>query len=417
MQKDDEVEIEVLGFWWVIGHSDDKWPGLLKFSKKDGAILKIFQNEKHNKFQYKKTYDIIVGIAENRKYTLYKCFQISNMQRQIKYYTFKSDTLIRANESILLKEDIQFTGMNSIISNTDAFFRTFSSFQVEYNPDELEGDDTVIKYNPQQITFAVDDKLVGRVISDYEVTYGQPFTIEPFIIFRIATNDNSLVPLELLVHKMDSLRIFFSLIFQGICNYEEQYLTTNRFDGSIELSCRNNFGISSRRFRMFNYEDVDSKMNKILENWYRIYLEIPEVINLFYNSYTADRFYEYHFRETYIALEGMYKWKLKTNVSKGNLIPGLIKPLKERLVDIPEFVKIIENNGKWGDIARKNRVLQTHLYEGDSDDLLDTNGLILSMRKIQAVILFYILEELGFSDTEINSVFERLEGHFNPFFF
>ena len=37
-----ENEIEVLGFWWVLGHSEDRFPGILKYSK-DGKLQVVYK--------------------------------------------------------------------------------------------------------------------------------------------------------------------------------------------------------------------------------------------------------------------------------------------------------------------------------------------------------------------------------------
>ena len=79
-----ENEIEALGFWWVLGHSEKKCAGQLKYSAENGALLQIFQNERHEQFdEWNERYDIIYGIGDGKVYTLYNSIQIASSSSNV----------------------------------------------------------------------------------------------------------------------------------------------------------------------------------------------------------------------------------------------------------------------------------------------------------------------------------------------
>lgn len=415
-----ENEIEVLGFWWVLGHSEEKFSGILRYSPIHGATLEISINQ-HSKFleNWQKKYDIIWGMAENKIYTLYNCHQIEYSSSILQYIKFSSKILFSNSKWYLeSSQDIKFEELNVQINNTYNFFRGFNSFDIDFEYKEnLFIDKVIIQNTSKQIDFNIDDFLKGNISIGNNYHLGESFEVKSIIWFNIESKDKALISYRTFEEYMNILRICFSIIVQGICVYNEITVGRPDFDSKMRLYVKNTFGEVSKNVMLFDYEEVRIKFPQILENWFRLFKEIPEVINLFYNIYTATQFYEYHYRDTYVALEGLYRWKLKRNTS-GNIVPGLLNIINLRKDVLPTFSKIVENYKIWGEIARKNRVYQTHLnQEIFTTDLVDNVGLLKLMRKIQAIILFHILEELGLSDDEIESSFRKLESYFLPFFF
>ena len=418
-----ENEIEVLGFWWVLGHSEDRFPGILKYSKENGTVLQILCDRDYKEFwDYNKRYDIIYGVADNMTFTMYHCSQAGSSESGVNYYSFRSEYLFVHNTNYLENgEDMAFNRIDVRMNNTNDFFRGFQIFNVEKEYGETN--DTgkyTIDYNLKQIGFNINDKLTGNIRTGYnqnEQFSEKTFSIEGKIWFCIESNDNSLISIHLLLDKMNYLRIFFSIVVQGMTVYDEVVGKRFDFEQDMKIYLRNDFGEPFRRFTIFDYDKVNEKFSSILERWFHLTQEIPEVINLFYNTYTSTNFYEYHYRDTYVALEGLYRWKLKRNTS-GNIVPGLLNTINSKKDIFPIFLKIVENYKIWGETARKNRVYLTHLNEEIStNDLVDNVGLLKLMRKMQAIILFYILEELRLSDDEIETSFRKLETYFLPFIF
>jgi hypothetical protein len=414
-----ENEIEVLGFWWVLGHSEEKFPGLLKYSKTNGIKLEIFQNEPHEKFNHK-VHDIIVGLVGSQNYTLLSSrnsgHKSSLATNSVEYYTFESSTLVEC--AIPNKHSFCFNSMNILMENTYNFFGGFESYNIDFEDYDRHLENTIITPNHQQVDFNINELLKGSIDTKNIIRQGKSFEIIGQVWFNVESKDKSLVPFNTLLEQMNYFRIFFSLIMQGICIYDKMTVHNSIIERGINVYLKNTFGATSKRFMMFDYSDVKDNFSTVLENWFRLSREIPEVLNLFYNTYTSTSFYEYHFKEIYVALEGLYKWKFNSDTN-GDLVPSFINPLMiERKIAFPTFCKIVNNYKIWGDIARKNRIFHMHLEKiKHKDDLVDNVGLLQLMRKIQAIILFYILEELGFSDEEIEAVFRRLEVHFIPIFF
>ena len=418
-----ENEIEVLGFWWVLGHSEDRFPGILKYSKQKGTVLQILCDKDYKEFwNHYKRYDIIYGIADNKTFTMYHCSKAGSSQSGLNYYSFKSEYLFVHNTDYLEStEDVSFNRIDVRMSNTNDFFRGFRIFNVESEKSKIN--DTgkyIIDYNLQSIEFNINDNLKGSIRTAFnqnEHFSEKTFRIEGKIWFCIESNDKSLISIHLLLDKMNYLRIFFSIVVQGMTVYDEVIGKRFDFEQDMKIYLKNDFGEPFRRFTIFDYDKVNEKFSSILERWFQLTQEIPEVIDLFYHTYTSTEFLEYHYRDTYVALEGLYRWKLKRNTS-GNIAPGLLNNINLRKDIFPTFLKIVENYKIWGETARKNRVYLTHLNEEIfTDDLVDNVGLLKLMRKMQAIILFYILEELGLSDDEIETSFRKLETYFLPFIF
>jgi ApeA N-terminal domain 1 len=421
-----ENEIEVLGFWWFLGHSEEKFPGQLKFKPNEGITLQIFLESNYELFrnQYKK-YEIIYGCAGNQIYTLVSCFQIghsANSASNIFYHTFDADLLVSHNikyfESI---NDFQFCRLITKMDNTLKFFETTDSYT---HSQEITEESTIhfIEETPQQIEFDVDDNLRGIIyigsgnsISRREKT----FNIKGEVSFSIESKNNSLIHLKTLEKEMDNLRIFFSIVMQGVCIYDEIETSTPDLPYNFHLYKQDTYEEASKRFMMFDLKTVQNKISDILKNWFQLCKAIPEAINLFYNVYTSTKFYEYHFRDTYVALEGLFQWKKSCDTDGKNVITILLNDIlksDDKRNNIPSFVKIVDGFPKWSVIARNNRHFQTHLNkEKYANDIVANTELLRIMRKMQAIFLFYILEELGLSDTEIERSFRKTGTHFSPF--
>ena len=424
-----ENEIEVLGFWWVLGHSEDRFTGILKYSKEKGAILQILCDKEHKEFRNNyKRYDIIYGVADNKVFTLYHCTKTGFSFSGLNYYSFESEYLFVHNSNYLENaQDVVFNRIDVRMSNTNNFFRGFQIFNVK--EEHGETNDTgkyTIDYNLKQIGFNINDNLTGKKRTGYnhnEQFSEKTFSIEGKIWFCIESNDESLVSIHLLLDKMNDLRMFFSIVVQGITVYDEVVGKRFDFEQDMKIYLSDNFdeAFASRRFTIFDYFKVNEKLPSILERWFYLTQEIPEVINLFYHTYTSTQFYEYHFRDTYVAVEGLFQWKKNCDTEKKNVISILLNDVlksEEKRNNIPTFVKIVDGFPAWSEVARNNRHFHTHLNKNKyADKIVDNKELLKLMRKMQAIILFYLLEELGLSDSEIESAFRKLELHFLPFFF
>lgn len=422
-----ENEIEVLGFWWVLGHSEDRFTGILKYSKENGAVLQILCDKDYKEFwnNYKR-YDIIYGVADNKVFTMYHCSKAGSSFSGLNYYSFNTEYLFVHNVNYLENgEDVAFNRIDVRMNNTNDFFRGFQIFNVEKEYGETN--DTgkyTIDYNLKQIGFNIDDTLTGNIRTGYnqnEQFSEKTFSIEGKIWFCIESNDKSLISIHHLLDKMNYLRIFFSIVVQGMTVYDEVIGKRFDFEQDMKIYLRNEFGEACRRFTIFDYNKVDKNFSSILEKWFYLTQEIPEVINLFYHTYTSTQFYEYHFRDTYVAIEGLFQWKKNCDTQSKNVISILLTDiliLKEKRDNIPTFVKIVDGFSKWSEIARNNRHFQSHLNKNKyADKIVDDKELLKLMRKMQAIILFYILQELGLSDDEIETSYRKLEGYFLPFFF
>jgi hypothetical protein len=413
-----ENEIEVLGFWWILGHSEEKFSGLLKFSQNGGATLQIFKIGISSEFNFQGNYDVIIGIANSVPYTLFKPrFSGSNMSMSMLYYTVESPLIVKGQHLFQKFNDLQFHALMCRMDNTYDFWKAFECYEVSYEGDEngLTKKIDITIYH-KQIDFNIDESFKGHINTVLITSQGKSFEIINKVQFHIESKDNLLISFDTIMVYMFRLRILFSIILKQICSYDELVGGQIYKDGekSFNIYSKNDSEKFSSKTLMFDYEEVRGKFSQILENWFLLFQQIPEVINLFYNTYTSKVFYEYHFRDIYVALEGLYRWKLKRKTT-GNIVPGLLNPIYSRRDALPTFMKIVEKYKIWGEIARKNRVYLTHLNEEISaDELVDNVGLLKLMRKIQAIILFYFLKELGLCDSEIERTFQRLEYHFLP---
>ena len=127
----------------------------------------------------------------------------------------------------------------------------------------------------------------------------------------------------------------------------------------------------------------------------------------------------------YISIIINFKIKQYCIVKKINILKkenGISLLLDELMMTkgdrIPHFKNIIKDYEKWGEVARRNRHFLTHLNKDRyADDIVEITILMSLTHKILAVILYYILENLGFTDERINDVFKNSRKFFIPNFF
>jgi ApeA N-terminal domain 1 len=415
-----ENEIEVLGFWRFLGNSEEKFPGQLKFKPNEGITLEIFHENNYELFswnQYRKC-EIIYGCAGNQIYTLVNCIQIGHSASKMFYHTFDADLLVSHNTKYFESmNDFQFCRLITKMDNTLKFFETTDSYTHSQEITE-ESTKHFIEETPKQIEFDVDDTLRGLIYigsGNSTSRREKTFNIKGEVSFSIESKNNSLIHLRTLEKEMDNLRMFFSIVMQGVCIYDEIDAYIPDSPNNFHLFQQNMHGETSKRFMMFDLKTVQKKISLILKNWFQLCKEIPEVINLFYNVYSSTQFYEYHFRDTYAALEGLFVWKFQRKTN-GNTIISLTNELKDREDSLPTFFRIIINYKKWSQTVGINRDFQVHLNKGrySDNDLLSNIELLKLMRKMQAIILVHILDYLGFIDSEIENIFRRTEMHFLP---
>lgn len=409
----EELEIDVLGFWWIPEHSETKWPGRLTFSKSEGGVLEVFQDEKHEELEWHKTYQTIRGSANGEAFTLYKSTQFNKIQKNgLSYYKLKTDTIVSGHFYLENEGDFKFSELGVKFSNVDEWFRQLKAYEVKDVSDKNTLLSTTIQYSTGKITFAINDLLEGCISTGFNLHHSiNDFNTRKQLWFNIISKDKSLISYRVLMKHMGLLRVFFSIIFGGRCVYEELRVERSdlkNIDNIGKLYIRNSFGKPSKGASLFEFENFKNRLGEIIEKWFNICEEMPEVINLLYTTYTANPIYDYHFRESYIALAGLYTWKTGLD-NKGHIIPSLINSF----LHIPKFAEIVKGYKDWHDIARINRNFQIHLNKNKLDNsIIDTPELVKLMRKIEAIILCHILKELGFSDNEINQVFTKVETRF-----
>lgn len=408
----EELEIDVLGFWWIPEHSETKWPGRLKFSKSEGGILEIFQNEQHKEFEKHKTYQTIRGSANGEGFTLYRSILYNSTQNQpngVSYYRFKSDSIVAGQFYLENEKDFRFSELGVKLSNVNEWFRQFKPYQIKNIFEKNEHKSTNINYSLKEIEFRINNQLKGSIavgVNLYDSI--DKFNTSKQLWFNIITEDKSLISYEVLVKNMSLLRSFFSIILGGKCIYEDLRVERSDLRNLGRLYLRNSFGEPSKGYVLFEFDDFENRLSEIIEKWFHVCEEMPEVIDLLYTTYTAKPIYDYHFRESYIALEGLYHWKLKKDTPE-----NVISPLVQPFMHISKFAEIIGDYKKWWRVAKNNRHYQMHLNKTKyANDIVSISDLVKLMRKIEAIILCHILKELGFSDNEINQVFTKVENRF-----
>lgn len=411
----EELEIDVLGFWWILEHSETKWPGRLTFSKAEGGVLEIFQDEKHEEFEKNKTYQAIRGSANGEGFTLYRPTLYNSTQNQpngVSYYRFKSHTIVAGQFYLENEEDFKFSELGVKFSNIDEWFRQLKAYEIKDVSDKNTPISTTIQYSTEEIRFSINNLLEGCISTGFNLHHSiNDFRTNKQLWFNIISKDKSLIPYETLMKYTTLLRVFFSIVLGGKCIYEElrvERADLTNIDNSAKLYIRHSFGEPSKGFILFEFEDFKNRLGEIIEKWFNICEEMPEVIKLFYTTYSANPIYEYYFRESYIALEGLYHWKFQKDTPE-NVISPLIQPFTQ----ISKFAEIMGDYKKWWRVAKNNRHYQMHLNKIKyANDIVSTYDLVKLMRKMEAIVLCHILSELGFSDKEINQVFTNVENRY-----
>ena len=210
---DNELEIDVLGFWWILDNIDKKWPGRLTFSKSEGGVLEVFQDEKHEELQWDRTFHVIKGEANGGMFTLYKPIHFNSIKNNNQsYYKFKTDTIVLGGYYVNGEDDFKFSELGVKLSSIDEWFRGLIAYKVNNFIGKDMPESITIEYFNESIIFSIDNLLEGSIstLSNLHQSLST-FSTSKQIWFNVTSKDKSLIHYSYLMKKINYLRVFFSL--------------------------------------------------------------------------------------------------------------------------------------------------------------------------------------------------------------
>lgn len=348
------------------------------------------------------------------------------------------------------KEPISFNTFQFSVEGIDEWVG-LSGINVDYQPEKATA---IIKYSPlDEISLNLNNGM--KLLITYSSTYpGFPNITEAKITqktyFKLASQQDR--PLEDFISIAHKLTTF-------LCFAIDKTVCINRVRATSSITCRDiDTGESApaasillyyasmpytkevpqiyQAHMLFRYQDIEENAEQIINNWFEAYNRFEPALNLYFGVTTGGLLYldakvlalaqgleSYHRRtsdETRMdksnfeslrqtlndqCPEEHRKW-LSEKLQYGNelslrqRLQKIVEPLKEFIGDKNQRAKLIRS------------IVDTRNYLTHYDESLKTRAasgekLIYLYRKMEAIFQLRVLQELGFTQTEIKSVLDK----------
>lgn len=452
-----DEELQTSGYFWLPSYPEQRIPGSLTI--KDGGeieldIVGLFDNSIdgiHGVMDDSIVLDRIIGHVENHALvTLDDCFY---KERNISFGGISKSTIhvhkaflgieYEKNESIMLN-NLQFSieGIDEWIGHcgihVERLFET-NSASITYTPPEV----VTLNLNngmKLQITFTwttpgfpiqkeakITQKTYFKLLSDQELSLDDFISTAHKITTLLCFAIDKTVCIEKLTANIEVLR-------DGIINKHTRPTLISIYYPSLPFT-KSKTKIDKHRM-LFRFGQIQSNAEKIINNWLEAYDEMEPALNLYFSTKTGTHKYldgkflalvqgleTYHRRtsdmkqmdeDTFNELTTKllnkcpeeYKEWLSGRLSHGNevslsrRIKSIIEPFKEHLGTSKERGKIIR-------AIVDTRNYLTHYSSSLKGASAKGTELLSLCLKMEAVFQLHLLQVLGFTQSEIQSVFEN----------
>lgn|GEM_PF-1868861 len=438
----DRFEYE--GLWWLPDNPDEKISGNLLFDPDEGATLKLISSYNLDEIVGNRSFDpdegatlkligpfksiqnldtlskyeVIFGISTNGKYiTLYNCMEIRcslNLPGLLvsQYYV---DTIIMGGH-FLKPADIQFKKVSVMYQYLNEWVN-ISAFEIQFfkEPPGVK----IICTLPRRISARINDKLtisIGFEDNGPEISVAQN---EIYVKQRTVVNFES----------SEGLRYqeFFETLksIQNVLSFAvKRYVYPLRIVGSTETSNmvdsnstensnvelfyeiiniqRDDKPILPNEM-LFTFKDVSGRLEEFLGNWFKKRELLDEAFAPYFGILYNPNMYQ---NQKFLALTQTIEAYHQRVRDKNEL------PLKIRLRDILNTHKaaltgLIEDEAKFINDVKNTRNYFTHYDEKLREKAASGADLFYLTEKLKILVETCLLSELGFSNEEISSFFQR----------
>jgi len=321
-------KFEYNGMWWLPDQKDKTVSGGLKFDPKDGAFLDLIGSFKDfNDFQISLEPKIILGFAEGKKITLYKCYESGSRLNLPGFLSTsfwvsvvfvgchfeKGEDIVFSSLSVNyshLAEWTWITGFNSKIEQVED--NSFTKFHVSYSiPDKVEA-----KIDKLHISIVHSFKEGGDGIEEVILKQTTFVRIEP---------ENSLHIDDYRRNILYHIQNFLSLgigqaVYPLAVNGQSKNCKTQLSDKKVvydDISIfysNKNISAESKRLHplemLFAFRDIAPNFEKHLNAWFLKTEFLGPVYDLYFALlYSSKMYLQYEFLSLVQALEAYHRRK------------------------------------------------------------------------------------------------------------
>lgn len=441
------------GSWFLPENPEIQIPGVLTFDGKSDGDLELFGSfrnlflKEEDDTKYKTPLFIHGNTVDGKQITLYNSFEYSRSMFSgiptSKYSTF----YIIIGHHYPSLEDFKFYKIEGKFTNLNRWVNKYG-FKIDSGLFESNVD---LKYNPpSRIQFKVNDTINGGIVFSYNTPTFQEtdkITIEQNTVIGFWSENP--IPFSDI---MDYLMLFQNFITLGTlqpCHPTFISLHSRKTEKDSEdiddeiyttLIYKPGFNFveeNKRRMFLFQYTDIETNFETIIQKWYSLKETISPITNLLLDSfYFKERNRENGFLNIVQSLE-TYHRRFKTNSVlsktehdvkiksildsvqndykdwlKEKLLFSNEPSLKERLTElinnlpIDTLNELIPDKEKFITDTKNSRNYYTHYNHKLEKKSLKGKHLFVLTEKLKIVLIGTVLIETGFTLEEVNKLFK-----------
>lgn len=378
---------EITGTWWIPNKPENKVHGTLKYNASNGGELevigllqespKVISNE--NVFQNE---DLILGLAEGRPITCYKCRQIHSSlflnhvsEHKIVYdieFIFAGYHFLEENDIIFDEFSINYSNLESWLLDFPIYFderfnistnETNISFKKQKNEMKLyESSEFVLflisdlKYRRSRYSRSLNQITYFKILSMNTLHFrdwmdGILFDMKKFMTLSL---DVPIYPISIEGKRNDHKRIHDFNKIERLLPIEIFYKTNQ----STEKVYPSNV--------LFSYKDIKENTSLFFNNWFRISKDLSPMINLYIaNIEQSRKVLEFQFLNLAQAIEIYHR---RTFDESTYVELPLFDEISAAMCEIVK--KRIENNDARNTFAKKIEYMNQHSLRRRIKDVL-----------------------------------------------
>ncbi len=457
----DRFEYE--GLWWLPDNPDEKIAGNLLFDPEEGATLKLIGSFKSiQNFDTLLEYEVIFGISTNGKYmTLYNCAEtrcslsIPGFLKS-EYYV---DTVI-VGEHFLKPADLEFKNVSVMYRYLDEWLN-ISGFEIQRlsEPPGVK----IIYTLPRRISTRINDKLIISFVFEANGPTISVVQNEIYMEQRTVMNFEFSEGLSYqeFFEKLKSIQNILSFAVRRYV-YPLRIVSSTKTSNTVDFTGTENSNVEVfykigniqrddkpilPNEMLFTFKDVSERLEEFLGNWFKKrelldeafapyfgtlynphmyqnqeFLALTQTIEAYHQrvydgKYVSDEEYE----KVYDTLVKNIPNEIKGSEDGRNLAEKLKEYLKygnelslrRRLKDIlnthrAALTGLIKDEAMFINNVINTRNYFTHYNEKVRENaVLGVDLLFYLTQKLKILVETCLLSELGFSNEEISSFFQR----------
>lgn len=431
------IDWEEKGLWWLPEKEEEKFVGTLSYSSESGGKLEIWGilgeeelADSDDSFffspvkQWKK-FPVILGESNSGKYyTLWRCVNAGITAGSFSVSVYRPIVVIRGKHFSSSDE----VGADSLIFQIPGLTQWFGQRELKFDRKEQEFEIKAyfqklepIKFSIQgmqlilgQEDFCTPKDLTG--IQGIEYQLGERTILQ--IEFPETERIDKCIQLEGQISAFFSLALgipVYSSSIQGQLNDPQKVLgniVTPQFEVFRTRRLIPEPKELHRPKMYFTFDHIAENPGKYFEGWLRVSQEIPALIILYADVlYGGSHYIRHRFSDLLAALRCWYQVRHQNASMAAEANPlSEVKVIQSCLEKIVEMSVLIvgEYVGLWDDFASSVATAKIYLdveNPGPNKKPIDPIHLVILSEKLKALVELWLLKEIGFSDSWLQSWF------------